>query len=112
MATDNIELTRDSAVLLSEMYDDFKNRRKSGSSREEARRFLPFFWKDMKKLSNYTDEDIRACIQELKRKGIVEADILGNATLTDDGISFSELKLKRFLKEVFGIVTGSASAIK
>ena len=112
MATDNIELTKDAAVFLSIMYDEFKRRKKSGSSREESSRFLPFFWKEMKKLNDIPDEDINICIQELKRKGLVSADILGNVMLTDDGISFSELKLKRFLKEAFGIVTGSASAIK
>ena len=112
MATNNIELTKDTAVLLSEMYDEFKRRKKSGSSREESRRFIPFFWKNMKKLNGIPDTDIESCIQELKRKGLVSADTLGNVMLADDGISFSELKLKRYLKEAFGIVTGSASAIK
>ena len=102
---DIVELTKDSAVVLHEMYEDYKSRKKSGASREDARQFMPFFWKAMKGLSDYADDDIRACILELEGKKIVKSDILGNVMLTDEGISFSEHKLKRFIEKA--VDTGS-----
>lgn len=99
------ELTKDADKLICCIYKEYLEKRKSGISKPEAKKFDGNFYKDIKALSNWSSQDISDTLEELKKKEYIARNILGEITLTDESIIYMENRFKDGLKEVMDFIS-------
>lgn len=103
-----MEITKDSLKAFKIIYCEFKKRRKTGFTKEDSRFFRDGEIDSLSSFSDWLKPDISSAIQELKSAKFIKENIMGDITLTDDGIIFMESKPKEFfddLKTLFDIVS-------
>ena len=83
----------------------FLSRRKSGTSKTEARCFDDNFYTEDKHLKSWNPVDVSETLQELKKLKLVMVDILGNITITDEGIVYMEGRFKGTLENVLEYIS-------
>lgn len=95
-----MNLTKDSDKLACIIYKEYLNRRKSGESKANAKRFNYNFHSAIKSLSDWHIDDIDETINELKRANFVKKYIDGGFVLLDDFIIYME---NRFKNDIIGV---------
>lgn len=85
----DIQVTKESAILFSCIYKEYRHRRKNGMSFSKAANFSLFDDFNSGPCAGMTQKDIMRCADELKRAGLVRSYAV-DFSLTDDGITYAE----------------------
>lgn len=95
-----MELTKDSDKLICSAYKNYLERRKSGESKLNAKHFKSGFYKEIKALASWNEQDVRDTLAELKRANFVKLYIDGGFQLNDSAIIYMENRFKNGLADV------------
>lgn len=102
-------LTNDSDYLLCVLYRHYKDRRKSGMSKDDAKRFGGSQYIFSRLLSEWTFEDVDETCRELDRAGLLDCFYADNnvwtAILNDNAIIYMENRFKNGISEVIDNIT-------
>lgn len=97
-------LSKDAEKLLCFIYGIYSERRKQGKSKEEAGVFTQDFYKSDKRLSEINGSDVDTNLNELSYSALVARDVVGDFTLTNNGIVYMENRVKNKALEVLDIL--------
>lgn len=100
-----MQLTRDADTFLCEIYAEFLKRKSSGIPKSTASRFSSPENLVADFMQGNLPEDIRACIQELRKIKFVRCDVTGAFRLEDSAIVYMENRFKNGLKEVLDFIS-------
>lgn len=95
-----MELTKDADKVICSAYKKFLERRKSGESKSNAKCFDQNFYKDIKTLASWDEQDVLDTLIELKRANFVKLYVRGSFQLNDDAIIYMENRFKNGLTDV------------
>lgn len=98
-------MTKDADKLLCCIYKIYLERRKSGMSKYDSKKFQDDFYKSDNHLSSWSDDDISDTLEELKKNNYVTLFIDGSFTLENDAIIYMENRFKNGLTEVLEIIS-------
>ena len=104
-------MTKDTELAFVIIFSEYKRRRSFGTAKYEAVRFESNKLKAIDAFSNWHTEDIRYSLQELKKLGYVNLDILGDMTLQESGIEYMENKPSEYFKGFSNIIGDILSLI-
>lgn len=108
-------LTKDSDYLLCVLYRYYKDRRKSGMSKAEAKHLGGSKYIFLHFLSEWTFEDVDETCRELDRAGLLNCsyadNIVWDATLSDNAIIYMENRFKNGISEVIETIANLKSLI-
>lgn len=93
-------MTKDADTMICCLYKEYLERVKIGSPKKDSRKFKPEYFSSNLPFSNWHSSDIDMTKSELVRLSYLKADIIGNISFTDDGISYMENRFKNNLKEL------------
>lgn len=93
-------LTKDSEKAFKIIYCEYKHRRKSGFTKADSIQFEDGSISKLKCFSDWLRPDIESAIEELVSSGCLKEDILGNISITNNGISYMENKPKDFFNDL------------
>lgn len=96
-------MTKETEKAFKILYCEYRRRRKSGCSKATAMEFEDGTIARINAFQKWIPEDIRYALRELKIMGYVRIDIIGNVTLTENGIEFMENKPKEFFSDLGGL---------
>lgn len=91
----DIQLTKDADVLICLIYKCYLEKRQNNISKSSSKEFSPDEVKSF--TQKWNEDDIYETLHELKNKELVSLDIVGDVTLTDNGIIYME---NRFLNKI------------
>ena len=97
-------LSKDADKLICVLYKEFLNRRKSGTSKSDARRFRDGIIPTLSPISTWLPEDITDTMLELANADFLRITIGGDCDLTDVAIIYMENRFKDGLKEVMEFI--------
>lgn len=98
-------MTQDADKLLCCIYKSYLERRKSGMSKSDSKKFEDNFYKSDKHLSSWSNDDISDTLEELKKNNHVTLFIDGSFALENDAIIYMENRFKNGLNEVLEILS-------
>lgn len=99
------EITKDADKLICYIYKEYLEKRKSGSSKSEAKDFDGNFYKNVKALSKWNDVDISDTIQELHNAKFIRKNVWGDFSLLDSAVIYMENRFKNGLNEVTDFIS-------
>lgn len=94
------DLTNETEKAFKIIYCEYKARRRSGISKEQAIKFADGTIESLPAFKNWLKEDIKYAIKELIASKFLKPDINGNVTMTDDSIKYMDSKPKEFFEEL------------
>ena len=100
-----MQLSKDSDKLACLIYKKYLEKRKSGESKPNAKRFDYDFYLNIKSLSTWNPDDIDETINELEHAGFVKKYIDGGFVILDDFIIYMENRFKNGIVEVTDFIT-------
>jgi hypothetical protein len=103
------ELTKDADKVICYIYKEYLERRKSGMSKSEAKRFKMDFYQNIKVLSKWSDDDVSDTLRELHSKEFIKREISGSFSLLDSAITYMENRFKKGLSEVMDFISSLPS---
>ena len=98
-------ITNDSYKILCYLWKMYLSKIDSGTSKTEARKFNSDFYKSDKELSNWHDDDIANCLNELNRNKLIKKTVLGGVTLLESAVVHMESKFKNNLNAVVDFIS-------
>lgn len=105
----DFSLTKDSDYLLCVLYRHYKDRRKSGMSKAEAKHFSGSKYIFSNLVPEWTFEDVDETCRELARAGLLNCfyadNIVWDANLSDNAIIYMENRFKNGVSEVIDNIT-------
>ena len=104
-------MTKDTEKAFVIIYSEYLRRRSFGTAKNQAVRFESEKLRAIEAFSNWIPEDIRYCLQELRKIGFVKIDIIGDVTLQELGIEYIESKPREYFLAFAGIVKGIAELV-
>lgn len=93
-------ITKDSQKMICYIYKMYLERRKSGKSKAESRRFNVEFYQSDKALVSWHHSDIADCLMELGRNGYIHMYLGGEFELTDTTIVYMENRFQDGINQV------------
>lgn len=99
------ELTKDADKVICCIYKEYLEKRKSGISKSEAKKFDGNFYREVKALSKWDSVDVSDTLQELHNKEYIKKNILGNFSLLDSAVVYMENRFKNGLNEVMDFIS-------
>jgi hypothetical protein len=100
-----IELTKDADKLSCCIYKQFLEKRKSGISKFESKKFEETFYKNDKHIGNWHDSDVTETLIELSKAKYIKLFISGSFIIEDSMIIYMENRFKNGLLEVLDILS-------
>lgn len=104
----SIELTKDSDALISVLYKEYLQKRKSGVSKGNAKILGGAEYIHQNLVSKWEFGDVEETLWELSRAGLLDCMPADNtvwmASLTDSGIIYMESRFKNGLSEVLDYI--------
>ena len=97
-------MTRDTEKAFVIIYAEYLHRRSFGTAKYEAVRFQSAKLRAIEAFSTWDSEDIRYCLNELRKLGYVKLDIIGDMTLQESGIEYMENKPGDYFKMFVNVV--------
>ena len=98
-------MSKDTNTILCFIYKIYLQRLKSGISRTQSNNFDDSIFKSDKRLSKWADEDINHYLTELHNQELIHRNILGEFSLTDNGIMQMENRFHDDLNSVLDILS-------
>ena len=98
------ELTKDADKVICYIYKEYLERRKSGMSKSEAKRFKMDFYQNI-----WRDDDVSDTLRELHSKEFIKREISGSFSLLDSAITYMENRFKKGLSEVMDFISSLPS---
>lgn len=95
-----MQLSKDADKLICCIYREYLEKRKSGSSKANAKEFDSNFYKSIKDISKWDSSDVSDTLSELKNAGFIKRYITGNFSLNDTSIIYMENRFKNGLTEL------------
>lgn len=93
-------MTRETEKAFKILYCEYKRRRKSGASKQDAVCFEDATLGSIKAFSKWLPADISYAMQELNKSKYISMNIWGDVELLESGIEFMEAKPKEFFQGV------------
>lgn len=106
-----MEFTKDASKVLASIYRIYLERRKNGKSINEASDFKLNFYKTEKHISDWSEDDIKCCLSELKQADFVKVYVTGSFVVKRPLISYMENRFKGGISEVAKYIADLASGI-
>ena len=100
-----MQLTKDADKLICCIYREYLEKRKSGSSKANAKEFDANFYKDVKDISNWDSSDVSDTLSELKNAGFIKLYITDDFSLNDEAIIYMENRFKNGLNELTDFIS-------
>lgn len=97
------ELTKSTEKALKILYCEYRKIVKAGFSQSDAAEFNGQNIYNLPAFSDWFHADIEFAIEELKSAEFVSANVLGDITLTTNGIKYMQGKPKEFFEELSGL---------
>ena len=104
-------MTKDTERAFVIIYSEYLRRRSFGTAKNQAVRFESAKLYAIDAFSEWNPEDIRYCLQELRKLNYIKMDIIGDVTLQEHGIEYMENKPMEYFSSFAGIVKGLAELI-
>lgn len=95
-----MQFTKDTSVVIASIYKVYLERRDNGISRDNAKSFSEDFYKSISNLSNWSDDDISDCIDELEHAGFAKTYITGDFEIKNELIIQMENRFNASIKNV------------
>lgn len=95
-----MSLTKDTEKAFKIIYCEYRRLRKSGFAKQDAQKFDDGKIPEISAFSNWLAPDIDSAIKELKSSDYLKEDIIGDITITDEGIKYMENKPKEFFNDL------------
>lgn len=99
------DLTKDADKLICCIYKEYLEKRRSGISKINAKKFDAYFYLNIKVLSKWDSSDISDTLRELKNVGFIKLFITGDFELTDTAIIYMENRFKNGLSELTDFIS-------
>lgn len=96
----DIKLTKEADQVLSFMYQEYLSKRKEGKSKSDSRRSDTNRLESLAPFNSWPDGDFSEALCELKQKGLIKRNIVGDCELLDDTIAILEDRFVDGLKSV------------
>lgn len=94
------DLTKDADKLICCIYKSYLEKRKNDISKFDAKHFDSDFYKEIKVLSSWQNNDISDTLSELKHADLIKLYIRGSFSLNDSAIIYMENRFKNGLSEI------------
>lgn len=104
-------MTRDTEKAFVIIYSEYLRRRSFGTAKNQSVRFERARLIAIDAFSSWNPEDIRYCLQQLRRLGYISVDIFGDVTLMDSGIEYMESKPEEYFLGFAGVIKGIVELI-
>lgn len=95
-----INLTKDADKLICLIYKDYLNRRESGMSKSSAKAYAERSDWPESLTKNFSVDDIRDTLRELKSVGFIRSYLYGGFALTDPAIAYMENRFPNGISQV------------
>ena len=102
---------KDGDKLLCIAYKSFLERRKQGFSKSDAAFEDGYFSSDTY-LSKWNEDDIDDTLNQLRKEGMVKCDIIGNFSITEEGLGYMESRFKDRLDSIIDYISKLTQIIK
>lgn len=93
-------MTKDAEKFLCICYRDYLSRVKDGNSKSDSRIFSKNYKNENPNFANWHNDDFAEIRRELKRLGILNAEVSGAFSILPNGIDYMENRFKNNLKEL------------
>ena len=103
---------KDGDKLLSIAYKSFLERRKQGFSKSDAAFFEDGYCSSNPYLSKWNEDDIDDTLNQLRKEGMVKCDIIGNFSITEEGLGYMESRFKDRLDSIIDYISKLTQIIK
>ncbi len=98
-------LTKDADKIICCIYKEYLERRKSESSKSEAKEFEDNFYQDIKSIANWDCNDISDTLRELQNAGFLKVYITNDFSINDEAIVYMENRFKNGLAELTDFIS-------
>lgn len=103
---------KDGDKLLCIAYKSFLERRKQGFSKSDAAFFEDGYFSSDTYLSKWNEDDIDDTLNQLRKEGMVKCDIIGNFSITEEGLGYMESRFKDRLDSIIDYISKLTQIIK
>lgn len=100
---DCMSLTRDSEKAFKIIFCEYKRLRKAGFTKDDSRQFKSGSIYKIDAFSNWLRPDIDSALREIESAGFIKENIIGDITISNEGIKYMEDKPKEFFGELSGL---------
>lgn len=104
-------MTKDTEKAFVIIYSEYLRRRSFGTAKSQAIRFEDSKLRAIDAFSNWDSEDIRYSLQELKKDGYIDMNILGDVEIKKDGIQYMEDKPNEYFNAFANVIKDLISLI-
>lgn len=97
-----MSLTKDTEKAFKIIYCEYRRLRKAGFTKEDSRLFKGGV-RNISAFADWLRPDVDSAVRELRSAGFLKDNILGDVTITDEGIIYMENKPREFFNELSGL---------